>query len=204
MASYFGRLKVGLSVSSRVSTRLLRPLTTGEPDEEGRISGGNSMPKSAASVLQAAKAALKLQWESEWSTAPVGVALRDVDSAPPSSSFRRRLRSLPRPQATLLSRLRTDFSSLAHPLHRATLHPSGLCECGEPETREHFFLSCPIYSTQRSALLSSLPTRHLPPLSSLLSTEAFLPAVLTYINATDRFPRLYATVTENGGGAVKR
>ncbi|GAA5995469.1 hypothetical protein JCM11641_003824, partial [Rhodosporidiobolus odoratus] len=121
--------------AGRVRRGPLRPLTTGETDNEGRISGGNTMPKSAASVLPAAKAALKLQWEREWSTAPVGAALRDVDSAPPSSAFRRRLRSLPRPLASLLTRLQTDFSNLAHPLHRARLHPTGLCECGDQDTR---------------------------------------------------------------------
>ncbi|GAA5993688.1 hypothetical protein JCM11641_003029 [Rhodosporidiobolus odoratus] len=182
----------------------LQQLTSGETDEEGRIAGGGSLPKSTASVLQAAKAALKLEWENEWAAASVGAALRAVDPSPPSSAFRRRLRALPRPLASLITRLRTDFSSLAHPMYRARLHPNGLCECGEQETREHFFIHCPLYTSQRGALLSSLPTRHLPPLSSLLSSAAFLPAVLTYVNATDRFPRLYATVTENGGGAAKR
>ncbi|GAA5993137.1 hypothetical protein JCM11641_004025 [Rhodosporidiobolus odoratus] len=182
----------------------LQQLTPGETDEEGRIAGGGSLPKSTASVLQAAKAALKLQWEKEWAASLVGAALRAVDPSPPSSAFRRRLRALPRPLASLLTRLRTDFSSLAHPMYRARLHPNGLCECGDQETREHFFIHCPLYISQRAALLSSLPTRHLPPLSSLLSSAAFLPAVLTYINATDRFPRLHATRTENGGGAAKR
>ncbi|GAA5992240.1 hypothetical protein JCM11641_001276 [Rhodosporidiobolus odoratus] len=191
-------------IATRLASGTSSFSTTPVTDHEGSVSGGDQMPKSVTAVLQGAKAALKQQWADEWAASKVGTALRSVDTSPPSSPLRRFIRSLSRPHATLLTRLRTDFSHLAHPLHRSKLHPTGLCECGDQETREHFFLHCPLYSSQRSTLLSSLPTRHLPPLSSLLSSEAFLPAVLTYISSTDRFPRLYSPVTENGGGAAKR
>ncbi|GAA5983330.1 hypothetical protein JCM11641_006035 [Rhodosporidiobolus odoratus] len=125
----------------------------------------------AAAVLQGAKAALKQQWADEWAASKVGTASRSVDASTPSSPLRRIIRSLSRPHATLLIRLCTELSHLAHSLHRSKLHPTGLCVCGDQGTREHFFLHCPLYSSQRSTLLSSLPTGHLPPLNSLLSSE---------------------------------
>ncbi|GAA5992849.1 hypothetical protein JCM11641_005555 [Rhodosporidiobolus odoratus] len=173
-------------------------------DGEGRIAGGETLPKSVAAVLQMAKARVTKQWEEEWASSSVGAALRKADASPPSSSLRRVLWTLHRRHATLLTRLRTDFSHLAHSLHRAKLHSTGLCACGELETREHFILSCSLYTSQRTTLLSSLSLKHLPPLSTILSTERFILPLLSFINATDRFPRLHATVTENGGGAVKR
>ncbi|BGP20463.1 hypothetical protein JCM10213v2_008618 [Rhodosporidiobolus nylandii] len=110
------------------------------------------------------------------------------------------LRTLPRPQASLLTRLRTDFSSLAAALHRAHLHPDGLCPCGERETREHFLLSCPLYTLHRRTLLRELRLRDLPPLRALLSTVAFARPLLRFINVTDRFPRFYAAVKEEDEG----
>ncbi|GAA5960384.1 hypothetical protein JCM10213_001740, partial [Rhodosporidiobolus nylandii] len=169
-----------------------------EADSEGRVGGGLDVPKSTTGVLQAAKEALRARWEKEWAASPVGARLRAVDASPPFSPFRRLLRTLPRPQASLLTRLRTDFSPLAAPLHRAHLHPDGLCGCGERETRAHFFLSCPLYTAPRRVLRQELRLRDLPPLPALLSTAAFARPLLRFINATDRFPRFYAAVEEEG------
>ncbi|BGP13554.1 Pre-mRNA-splicing helicase BRR2 [Rhodosporidiobolus nylandii] len=137
-------------------------------DSEGRMGGGLDVPKSTTGVLQAAKEALRVRWEKEWAASP----------------------------ASLLTRLRTDFSPLAAALHRAHLHPNGLCPCGERETRDHFLLSCPLHTLARHALLGELCLRDLPPLRTLLSTPAFARPLLRFINATDRFPRFYAAVEE--------
>ncbi|GAA5959568.1 hypothetical protein JCM10213_008943, partial [Rhodosporidiobolus nylandii] len=169
-------------------------------DSEGRMGGGLDVPKSTTGVLQAAKEALRARWEKEWAAAPVGARLRAVDASSPFSPFRRLLRTLPRPQASRLTRLRTDFSPLAAALHRAHLHPDGLCACGERETREHFLLSCPLYALPRRALLRELRLRDLPPLRALLSTVAFARPLLRFINATDRFPRFYVAVEEEDEG----
>lgn len=83
--------------------------------------------------------------------------------------------------------------------------PENVNGCRQPLPHTHGWPEHTLlYSSQRSSLLSALPTWHLPPLSSLLSSEVFLRAVLTYINNTDCFRMLYAAVTENRGGAVKQ
>ncbi|BGP18758.1 Pre-mRNA-splicing helicase BRR2 [Rhodosporidiobolus nylandii] len=137
---------------------------------------GLDVPKSTTGVLQAAREALRARWEKEWVASP----------------------------ASLLTRLRTDFSSLAAALHRAHLHPDGLCPCGERETRDHFFLSCPLHTLPRHTLLRELCLRDLPPLRALLSTPVFARPLLRFINATDRFPRFYAAVEEEEGGAEEQ
>ncbi|GAA5964689.1 hypothetical protein JCM10213_001771, partial [Rhodosporidiobolus nylandii] len=169
-------------------------------DGEGRMGGGLDVPKSTTGVLQAAKEALRARWEKEWAASPVGAQLRAIDASSPFSPFRRLLRTLPRPHASLLTRLRTDFSPLAAPLHRAHLHPDGLCPCGERETRDHFFLSCPLHALARRALLRELRLRDLPPLHALLSTSAFARPLLRFINATDRFSRFHTAIEEADDG----
>ncbi|GAA6045055.1 hypothetical protein JCM8097_004349, partial [Rhodosporidiobolus ruineniae] len=72
---------------------------------------------------------------------------------------------------------------------RTGVHVDGECEsCGDLETREHYLYHCPTYAQQRATLLSALPTPSLPPLSTLLSSTAFLPSLLTFLNTSDRFP----------------
>ncbi|GAA5959545.1 hypothetical protein JCM10213_003847 [Rhodosporidiobolus nylandii] len=170
------------------------PHASAAADSEGRVGGGEDIPKSTSGVLQAAKELLRERWTREWAGAPTGAGLRAADASPPLSAYRRALALLPRRQATLLVRLRTDFSALAAPLHRASLHPTGLCECGAKETREHFLLRCPLYAHQRATLRRSLALRQLPPASLLLSTPDFIFPLLRYINSTDRFPRFYQPV----------
>ncbi|GAA6044449.1 hypothetical protein JCM8097_004729, partial [Rhodosporidiobolus ruineniae] len=103
-----------------------------------------------------------------------------------------RIARLPRPLSTLLIRLRCDFSALNASRLRTGVHVDGECEsCGELETREHYLYHCPAYAQQRADLLSSLPSRTLPPLNTLLSSGPFLPALLSYITATDRFPSFH-------------
>ncbi|GAA5960217.1 hypothetical protein JCM10213_001329 [Rhodosporidiobolus nylandii] len=117
----------------------------------------------------------------------------NISASPSASRFKS---TLPRRQASLLIRLRTDFSALAASRHRARQHPSGLCKCGERETREHYLSACPLHAAARSTLLRKLRLRSPPPLAALLSTAAFTRPLLRFINATDRFPRYYAAVVE--------
>ncbi|GAA5983327.1 hypothetical protein JCM11641_006034 [Rhodosporidiobolus odoratus] len=67
-----------------IRRELMQFSTIGETDEEGRMSGGETLPKSTSAVLQAAKSALEDQWERAWFTSAVGAALRAIDPAPPS------------------------------------------------------------------------------------------------------------------------
>ncbi|GAA6044727.1 hypothetical protein JCM8097_005305 [Rhodosporidiobolus ruineniae] len=96
------------------------------------------------------------------------------------------------PKFSLLTRIRTDFSSLNASRFRTVVHVAGKCKlCGKLETREHYLYHCLKYVQQRATLLSTLPTHSLPPLGALLSSAAFLPPLLTFLasSARPRSPR---------------
>lgn len=91
----------------------------------------------------------------------------------------------------MLSRLRTNFSSLNATRYRLRQIESPACDaCGAPETRAHFFLQCPAWEHLRPALqLASysaglLGTVDVP---SLLSHPKVLKALVAFITATGRF-----------------
>ncbi|GAA5997146.1 hypothetical protein JCM11641_007570, partial [Rhodosporidiobolus odoratus] len=120
----------------------------GRANDEGRIDGGDSLLKSAASVIQAAKAVLKSQWEQEWASTTVGAVLRAIDPLPPSSAFRWRLRSLPRPQATLLSRLEPTTPASPILLNLPLSTPPASVNVANPR----------LVNTSSSLALSTLPS----------------------------------------------
>ena len=151
-------------------------------------------PKSVAAVRQDFRAAQQAAWAARWATAR-GAGLRLVTGkVAPGAAFVRYHATLSRRQSTLLARLRLDFAGLAAHLHRIQRHPTGLCECGEEETRAHFLLACPLYAAPRAALVRATGKDDLPPLATLLSDLDLARPVLRFVNDTGRFPRLHEAV----------
>jgi hypothetical protein len=67
-----------------------------------------------------------------------------------------------------------------------------MCACGgEPETQEHFFLHCPLYTTPRATLLASLRLKS-PSLAYLLSDPRTTKATLRFLVDSGRFDSLYS------------
>ena len=63
----------------------------------------------------------------------------------------------PRKENILLTRLRNASSSLNDDLFRVNLSNSRSCSCQYPiENVSHFFLSCPLYTSQRTTLINRL------------------------------------------------
>ncbi|KWU41016.1 hypothetical protein RHOSPDRAFT_23768, partial [Rhodotorula sp. JG-1b] len=67
---------------------------------------------------------------------------------------------------------------------------------GEPETREHFLLHCPLYAPQRATLLSSLRHKR-PPLACLLSDPRATKATLRFLTDSGRSDSLYSPPSED-------
>ncbi|GAA6026135.1 hypothetical protein JCM10207_001437, partial [Rhodosporidiobolus poonsookiae] len=71
--------------------------------------------------------------------------------------------------------------------------PERLCAaCGIPETRQHYLLDCPRYQQQRRRLRRDLNGR--PLTLPLLFAPSSTTALLRFIHASERFPRLHATL----------
>jgi hypothetical protein len=99
--------------------------------------------------------------------------------------------SLSHRHSTLLTRLRTGACDLG--AYKAHFEPERLmCACGgEPETQEHFFLHCPLYTTPRATLLASLRLKS-PSLAYLLSDPRTTKATLRFLVDSGRFDSLYS------------
>jgi hypothetical protein len=81
-----------------------------------------------------------------------------LSTRPPSAAFSRYILTLPQRHATLLTRLRLNFSNLGATKHFLSLDsPKRLCEvCGVEETREHFLLECVGYRAERRKLFKEV------------------------------------------------
>ncbi|GAA5987179.1 hypothetical protein JCM10908_001846 [Rhodotorula pacifica] len=166
-------------------------------DSTGRIRHGRLLPRSVSACWASFKAAQQLAWLSLWSSSLTGGGLRAVTSSPPGLSFACYHASLSRRQSTLLTRLRTGACDLG--AYRAHFEPDRLlCACGgEPETREHYFLHCPLYAHQRGNLLSSLRLKTLPTISYLLGDPGATKATLRFLADSGRFDSLFCPPTDN-------
>ncbi|KPV74401.1 uncharacterized protein RHOBADRAFT_66605 [Rhodotorula graminis WP1] len=194
---YGGERETSLQAESNQPPRPRLPALVNPPDG---LEDLRSEPKSIAAVQQAFHQAQQAAWAASWATAPTGAGLRSVTGkVAPGASFARYHATLSRRQSTLLARLRLDFTGLAAHLHRIQRHPTGLCECGEEETRAHFLLACPLYAAPRAALVRATGKDAMPPLATLLNDLALARPVLKFVNDTGRFPRLHEAVKDSAG-----
>ena len=188
-----GERETSPQAESNQPPRPALPDLIGAPDGLEDLRGE---PKSVAAVRQDFRAAQQAAWAARWATAR-GAGLRLVTGkVAPGAAFVRYHATLSRRQSTLLARLRLDFAGLAAHLHRIQRHPTGLCECGEEETRAHFLLACPLYAAPRAALVRATGKDDLPPLATLLSDLDLARPVLRFVNDTGRFPRLHEAVKD--------
>ena len=112
-----------------------------------------------------------------------------IDPRPPSAHTLRLHDSLDRRLSSLLVQLRSGRSHLKADLFRTRSSPTDSCECGGRETRQHFLLSCPLYSTARSSLRREVGKDAMD-VSVLLTMHT--DAALRFAMATGRFPRYHS------------
>ncbi|BGP43755.1 hypothetical protein JCM10449v2_007807 [Rhodotorula kratochvilovae] len=169
---------------------------------DGLVEGGEELPKAVSALWQQHKAEERARCQQEWAAAKVGRGLHRL--APSPSTAYRYHAGLSRRQASLLTRMRLDCASLNSYLARTRRRADGACECGEEETREHYLLNCPLHARARARLLSRLPQRALPPLTTLVGDTALKYAMLDFITDTSRFSRYHDSArTEEGGKRQK-
>ncbi|GAA5976975.1 hypothetical protein JCM10908_005698 [Rhodotorula pacifica] len=173
-------------------------ISTSPPIEDGgRIRHGRLLPRSVSACWSSFKAAQQATWASLWSSSSTGGGLRAVTSSPPGPSFARYHATLLRRQSTLLTRLCTGACDLG--AYKAHFEPDRLmCACGgEPETREHYFLHCPLYARQRADLLTSLRLETFPSITYLLSDSRATKATLRFVADSGRFDSLFCPPSED-------
>jgi len=58
-----------------------------------------------------------------------------------------------------ICQLQTGYSCLNDYRKKVNQHPSNRCDCGEPETVEHYLFDCPLYDVPRQQLQLNLANR---------------------------------------------
>jgi hypothetical protein len=106
---------------------------------------------------------------------------------------------LPRCLSSLLTQLRTGRSHLRADLYRTRSWPTDRCDCGTCETHQHFFLACPLFSSQCAAVYRAFGADALD-LCALLTDSSRIHHTLHFIMDTGRFPRYHSEVPTRGGG----
>ena len=107
------------------------------------------------------------------------------------------MKPLARRHANLLTQLRTGHVPLYAYLKRINKSLTNTCPtCAEaPETPAHYLLDCPSYAIHRAIHFRTLG-REGRKLSVLLNSRAALRPLFAYINATERFRRIFGLLPE--------
>lgn len=142
------------------------------------------------------------EWAIEWKEGKTGGDLKKLTSLPPSSRSLRLHSKLNRRSSSILTQLRTSRSPLRADLFKIHLSPHSNCDCGERETRQHYFLSCPRFNAQRLRLRSDIDSDSFD-LRTILDEPKNSTATIRFITDSNRFPR-YNTVEPVIGRADHR
>jgi len=106
------------------------------------------------------KAARFTPRKEEFYGAKTGKFLQRIDKALPGKHTKKMYNSLNRANAAILAQLRTNISRLNTYLHKIKVMETDRCECGAPETVQHFLFLCPRWRQQRQGKRAELGSRY--------------------------------------------
>lgn len=144
-----------------------------------------------AALKAAHKKHIARVWHGAWTASRVGTRFADFDKTPPSQRTLRWYEDLHRGQCSIITQMRTGHVGLNAYLARFGAVDSSLCPtCREPETVNHFLLTCRRFARQRNVLRRALLDDDRQPLTkrSLLGKPKNRAALLAYVVSTNRFP----------------
>lgn len=98
-------------------------------------------------VKSAAKASGKTKWQDRWNMSERGRSLFDYKVKHQFESFSTECQ---------VSQLRTGYVSLNEQLYKWGLKENNKCDCGDPETIDHYLMCCPRYEDERERLKTRL------------------------------------------------
>jgi len=112
----------------------------------------SSQPISQSDIKKSTKDAMDIKWQRRWEITDKARQLFELRPLAASKTIDYRGTTN---QRTLLQ-LQSGHTSLRDHLHRLGCKEDPLCNCGEPETLEHFLIHCPKYESAREALVSNI------------------------------------------------
>lgn len=99
--------------------------------------------------------------------------------------------TLARPEATAVAQLRANHTPLSHFPHRIGVVDSPNCDtCHQPETTEHFLLTCKAFLPARKTLFTQLRRLKIPRTTqAILTTPSAFHPLAGYIRESKRFEK---------------
>ncbi len=154
------------------------------------------LPLSLAAVRQAHATNLKRRWKHEWKNSSRFKKYLPLSNDLPSPKYLKAVHDLSRPQAAVITQLRTRHAPLNDHLYRIgkSLTPNcPHCGPGYDETVKHFLIDCRHYYRARNALYKKL-RRNAYSIPYLLNSPKAFPHLLTYIRATKRLTQIFGNL----------
>ena len=206
------KIKQGMSILESRGWRIDIVWTPGHSDVEGN-DVADRLAKEAAmeakelevetsvvtvqDIKKHARDSIKIKWQQRWDIAEFG---RDFYLCKPFLKSKIRLDIPNTRHYKQILQLRTGYSLLNDYRHKLGQCDSGLCECGQMETVQHYLLECHLYEEERAVLFNGLREQlglHTPNIYTLLGyddheeignwRELILEEVGQYIDRTERF-----------------
>lgn len=152
----------------------------------------SQIPVSKAAMIATKTKEIKEQWAHTWLSSSKCRFLKTFDKSPPSGRLQKIYNNLSRPEASILTQLRTSHIGLNAHLFRVKASVTPLCSiCEVPETVSHYLLACRRYNNERAALQLATKLRDLQ-LRELLSIHSkHIAATLSFVKASRRFPTIF-------------
>ncbi|CAA7270497.1 unnamed protein product [Cyclocybe aegerita] len=149
------------------------------------------LPISATAEKRAYHEELKTMWLNDWDNSPRKAKFDNIDPAFPFHRFHKLQDSLNRPQASILTQLRTSHIPLNRYLHRFAKRDSPKCtHCPRmDETVNHYLFQCSKYRRQRQEMMNKLGVMTSSDLNLrlLTSNPKAIRILLQYVSHTGRF-----------------
>lgn len=145
------------------------------------------VPHSISEIESLVKTQIMIKWQNRWNLSSHG---RDYYKIKQYVSRTIITFGKTRREETLYFRLRLGQCNLRARLKLIRRHPTGLCECGVPETVTHYLFDCGKYIVQRIILLRSLNELRLKHNLTVLNEKRAVAAIIKYINDTGKYKEL--------------
>ncbi|KAF9003701.1 hypothetical protein BDZ89DRAFT_900541, partial [Hymenopellis radicata] len=102
------------------------------------------LPRSAAALKAAYMKTIYTAWDLEWSTCPQFKKFKRVNRSTNARSIHKTIVGLPRPNASIIVRLRTGTAPLNKRLHTIHQSDTDACpRCSQTEDLQHYLFHCP-------------------------------------------------------------
>jgi len=145
------------------------------------------VPHSVGEIDCLVKRHIMSQWQLRWEQSTHG---RYFFGIKPRVSREMSIFGKTRRDQVIYARLRLGQCNLKARLHMIAGHPTGLCDCGVPETVHHYLFGCFRYIVQRAILFRAFDALQLGRGPLVLNELRAVPAILNFVRSTGKYNTL--------------